>query len=376
MSRIGRQRNIIDFALSSLLRHKGKNISLVIVYILIVFTLGSVIFFTQAMKKEASLILEDAPEMVVQKMIAGRQALFPMNYIDKISAIKGVASARGRLWGYYFDPRTRANFTFLVPRNCGFKPGEMAVGRGISRSLGAFEDDLLSFRAYDGARATFRVKEVLDPKSELVASDLILLCEDDFRRLFGVPEGFSTDVALEVKNRKELGVIAFKITQVLPDARPIRRDQILGTYEAVFDWRGGMAIVVLSVAVFAFIILAWDKATGLSAEEKREIGILKAVGWDVSDVLLMKSWESAIISISSFFAGILLAYVHVFLASSSLFAPVLKGWSVLYPDFKPAPFIDFYDVIVLFFITVIPYLAATLVPSWKAATLDPDEVIK
>ena len=90
----------------------------------------------------------------------------------------------------------------------------------------------------------------------------------------------------------------------------------------------------------------------------------------------MKFWESAIISISSFFAGILLAYMHVFLASSSLFEPALKGWSVLYPDFKPVPFIDFYDVVVLFFITVIPYAVATLVPSWRAATLDPDEVMR
>ena len=376
MSRIERQRNIIDFTLSSLLRRKRKNISLVLVYILIVFTLGSVIFFTQAMKKEASLILDDTPEMVVQKMIAGRHSLFPVNYIDKISGIKGVASARGRLWGYYFDPRTHANFTFLVPQNCGSKPGEIVVGRGISRSLGAFEDDLLSFRAYDGVRVTFRIRGILDPKSELVASDLILLCEDDFRRLFGIPEGYSTDAVLEVKNRKELGIIAFKITQILPDTRPIRRDMILSTYDAVFNWRGGMVLVVLSGAVFAFIILAWDKATGLSAEEKREIGILKAIGWDTSDVLLMKFWESAIISISSFFAGILLAYMHVFLASSSLFEPVLKGWSVLYPNFKPVPFIDFYDVAVLFFITVIPYAVATLVPSWRAATIDPDEVMR
>ena len=235
---------------------------------------------------------------------------------------------------------------------------------------------MLSFRAYDGVRVTFRISGILDSKSELVSSDLILLREDDFRRLFGIPEGYSTDAVLEVKNRKELGIIAFKIMQILPNTRPIRRDMILSTYDAVFNWRGGMVLVVLSGAVFAFIILAWDKATGLSAEEKREIGILKAIGWDTSDVLLMKFWESAIISISSFFAGILLAYMHVFLASSSLFEPALKGWSVLYPDFKPVPFIDFSDVAVLFFITVIPYAVATLVPSWRAATLDPDEVMR
>jgi ABC-type lipoprotein release transport system permease subunit len=376
MSRIEKQRNIIDFTLSSLMRRKRRNIALLLVYILIVFTLGSVVFFTQAMKKEASLILNDTPEIVVQKMVAGRHSLFPTDNIEKISGIKGVSSVRGRLWGYYFDPITRANYTFMVPEPCGLKAGEIAVGNGISRSRGVLKGDLLSFKAYDGVPVSFQIRGILYPGSELVGSDLILLCESDFRRFFDIPEKYATDVVLEVKNRKELATIASKISQILPDARPILRDEILRTYDAVFSWRGGMVLVVLSGAVLAFIILAWDKATGLSAAEKKEIGTLKAIGWDTSDVLFMKFWESAIISVSAFLVGILLAYAHVFLASSTLFEPALKGWSTLYPSFKPVPFINFYDIAALFFFTVIPYAVTTLVPSWRAATIDPDEVMR
>ncbi len=137
-----------------------------------------------------------------------------------------------------------------------------------------------------------------------------------------------------------------------------------------------MIIVILSVAVLAFVILAWDKATGLSAEEKREIGILKALGWETSDVLLMKYWEGVVVSLSSFILGVLLAYVHVFFASAGLFEPALKGWSVLYPDFRLTPFLNPYQVATLFFLTVIPYTVATIVPSWRAATIDPDSVMR
>ena len=134
--------------------------------------------------------------------------------------------------------------------------------------------------------------------------------------------------------------------------------------------------MILSVAVLAFVILAWDKATGLSAEEKKEIGILKALGWETSDVLLMKCWEGVVVSLSSFILGVLLAYVHVFFASSVVFAPALKGWSVLYPDFRLTPFLSAYQVATLFFLTVIPYAVATIVPSWRAATIDPDSVMR
>lgn len=376
MSRIGRQRNILDFTLSTLLRRKGKNISLILVYILVVFTLGSVVLFTQAMKKEAGLILEETPEIVVQRMIAGRHDLVPVSYIEKIMEIRGTGSARARLWGYYFDPSTGANYTFMVPEECGLGAQEIAVGTGVAKARGARKGDIITVRQYDGEFKALTIRGVLTPESELVASDLIMLCEKDFRNLFGIPEGYATDLVLQVRNRKEIPTVASKIVQILPDTRPIQREEILRTYDSIFNWRGGLVIIVLSGAIFAFIILAWDKATGLSAEEKREIGILKAIGWDTSEVLLMKFWESSVISLTSFSAGILLAYLHVFLFSSSLFEPALKGWSVLYPDFKPAAFIDFYTLATLFFITVIPFTVATIIPSWRAATIDPDAVMR
>ena len=43
---IEKQRSILDFTLSSLLRRKGKNISLFVVYTLVVFILASAMFFT------------------------------------------------------------------------------------------------------------------------------------------------------------------------------------------------------------------------------------------------------------------------------------------------------------------------------------------
>jgi ABC-type lipoprotein release transport system permease subunit len=135
-------------------------------------------------------------------------------------------------------------------------------------------------------------------------------------------------------------------------------------------------VVILSAAVLAFIIFAWDKASGLSAEEKKEIGILKAIGWETGDILLMKFWEGAVVSLTAFLAGILLAYLHVFFTPVVLFEPVLKGWSTLYPSFRLVPFINAYQVATLFFLTVVPYTVSTIVPSWRAATIDPDSVMR
>jgi ABC-type lipoprotein release transport system permease subunit len=107
-----------------------------------------------------------------------------------------------------------------------------------------------------------------------------------------------------------------------------------------------------------------------------EIGILKAIGWETSDVINMKFWEGTAISLTSFLSGVVLAYVHIFTTSAPLFAQVLKGWSILYPSFRLTPFLNPYQIATLFFLTVVPYTVATIVPSWRAATVDPDLVMR
>ncbi len=373
---IEKQRNLIDFTLSSLRRRRGKNIALVLTFTTVVFFLGSVILFTQALKKEAALILKGTPEILVQRMIAGRHDLMPLAYADRIRQIRGVTSLTPRLWGYYYDPAVKANYTLMVSNRKPLAAGEILIGPGISRSRQVFPGDLLSFRNYRGEPAIFQVKGLLAAESELISSDLILLSERDFRSFSGLASPYVTDFALRVSNSRELNTIAFKISELLPDTRSILRDEILRTYDSLFDWRSGMIVVIFTASALAFIILAWEKASGLSAGERREIGILKALGWETSDVLLLKFWEGTVLAFSSFLLGFILAYAHVFFTSAVLFEHALKGWAILYPEFRLTPFVDPYQVVTLFFLTVIPYLAATIIPSWRAATIDPDTVMR
>ena len=373
---IERQRHILDFTLSSLLRRKGKNCALLMVYTLVVFILASVLFFTHALKREAALVLKEAPEIIVQRTLTGRYQPIPIAWGDRIRQINGVISVRPRLWGYQYDSVFQANYTLMVPAENPPEPGSIVIGSGMARMRGAYRGDIISFAGHDGNPRSFTIRNILDHESQLLTSDLILFSEKDYRDFSGIPADQATDLSLRVRNPREYATIAEKITRMYPDTRPIVRSEIQRTYDAVFGWRSGLVIVIFSAAALAFVIFAWDKATGLSAEERREIGILKAVGWETSDIMLMKFWEGTVISLTAFLVGTILAYAHVFLTSSALFAPVLKGWSTLYPSFRLTPFLDFGQVAALFFLTVVPYIITTIVPSWRAATIDPDAVMR
>jgi ABC-type lipoprotein release transport system permease subunit len=372
---IERQKNVLDFTLSSLGRRKGKNLALLAVYTLLVFLMASVMFATSSIKREASAVLREAPEMVVQRTAAGRQDPIPLVYLEKIRGIAGVVSADGRRWGYYYDPVVGANYTLLVPQDEPER-GTITIGPGVARVRTAAAGDTVEFKTSAGAVLELVVNGVLPTDSELVSSDLVLVSTEDFRTVFGPAEGLVTDLVVRVANPRELQTIASKIAERLPDTRIILRDEMLRTYDAVFSWRGGLLALVLFGVLLAFAIVSWDKASGLSLEERREIGVLKAVGWETSDVILMKFWEGAVVSVTSFLMGTLLAYGHVFFFSARLFAPVLKGWAVLYPQFRLIPSIDASELTALFFLTVVPYGVATLIPSWRASITDPDAVMK
>lgn len=381
---------ILEFALSSMLRQKFKNMAILLVYSLIVFLLSSVLFLTHALKKEAIELLKWSPELIVQSMKGGRHELIPLRYAEEIRKIRGVREVTPRYWGYYFDPPTNTNYTFMgvdeMPPEVTtmiegdfFKKGAMGVcviGEGVSDVRFVGLDDIIPIKKSNGELYILRVVGVFNSESTILTNDLVVISCEEIKSIFGIPDEMSTDMVVQVSNPKEVSVVARKIQERFPDTRPIEKEQIIRTYEALFSWRSGLMAAILVGSIAAFFILAWDKATGLSAEERREIGILKAIGWETSDVLELKFWEGTVMSTVSFLTGIIGAHIHVFLFGGTIFAPVLKGWSVLFPELHLIPHIDLYQLFVIMFLTVIPYTIATIIPSWKAAITDPDMVMR
>lgn len=376
---IRRQRYLADFTLAVLARRRVKNIGLILIYTIIVFVLASAMLFSAALRREASMVLQQSPELIVQQLVMGRHELIPGSEIEKLAAIRGVASVKGRLWGYFYDTVNGANYTFMVPDDPGYnlQSGEAILGEAIGRERNfTWPRAPLFVTSLAGEMVKFTVRETLSSDSALVSADLVLINEADFRAFFNLPPDVYTDIGVSIRNAREIDTIVAKAKLLMPQARFVTRADIARTYQRLFDWREGLMTALAAAAILAFAIFAAEKASGLSAEEAREIGILKAIGWDTGDVIAMKLWEGSLISLGAFLAGTVFAYVHVFFFSAGLFEPILKGWAVIYPQFSLAPHIDALQLTTLFLITVVPYTAATLVPIWRAATADPDQVMR
>ena len=391
---LGRLLNILDHALSSLRRRLLKNLLVCLVFTAVVFLFSSMLLTRGALLEMAERLLEGAPDITVQQLSAGRQVGIATTAGDRLADIPGIAAIVPRVWGYYFDEKNGANYTVIglppgTPEERGVgrqalaegrlpeegERGKVALSPGVREHLGLGQRRHFSLFRPGLELISFEVVGVLAGDSAALTADTLLMNEADSRALFALPDDQASDLLVKVANPLEIETIAAKIGERLPGVRVITKNRIAKTYRAVFGWRSGFAAGCLLLTLSAFVILSWDKATGLSGEELREVGILKILGWQTGDILLLRFCEALLVSLFAFLSGWLLAWMHVAFFQAALFRPIFLGWSVLRPNVALAPPFAGGDLLLVLSLSVLPYLAATAVPAWRAATVPAHSVL-
>ncbi len=389
-----RQLALLRFAWGSGRRRAGRTLAILCALALVTFAYAAVLFLTEALRQEYRHAAVSLPDLTVQKLVAGRPGLISETNLSAIRQIPGVVEVRSRVWGYYFVPAMSGNFTvvgvdpeggglkrdqtLVISRGRPLEPGasgEVVLGESLAGFLGLEVGDAMTLPV-EATTKRLEVVGIFRSSVALWTADVLLMSLADAREFLPVPPGWATDLAVYLSTPDEAVVAARKIAELFPGIRILDRELMNRTYDLTFDTRGGMMGAMLLPALVAFLILAWDRLTGVGPLERREVGVLKALGWRTSDVLLARLWENALIGVHGALLGILAAYLYVFHAQAPGLAEVLLGWSSLYPALDLVPAVDAGQVFALLCLVVVPYLAAGLVPAWTVATRDPHELLR
>ncbi|MCS6820403.1 MAG: FtsX-like permease family protein [Microscillaceae bacterium] len=380
--------NLLAYSLLSLRRRWKKNVVFILIYACVVGFYASFIFFLASLRYETQFVLKDIPDIWVQKITGGRLEPVPLALIDSLKNIRGVRTVQPRFWGYLFDSPTGAVFTILgadsLPQGLKLlktskknilNSTQTLVGTGLLELRGLQISDELTLTDSQGNIQYLEIIGSFAHEVDLLTKDLIIVHPKTAQKILGLEESKATDLALYVYNSDEVNNIARKINQKFAGIRVVTANQLQTTYQALFSWRGSIFLYGSFLFLMAFLILIWDKATGLSALERKELGILKAIGWQITDVLKVKFYESLLVTILATSIGIWIGYLHIFVFQAIGIRSLLIGWSVLYPHYNLVPIIYGTDLLLIFIISVIPYLSVTLIPAWRAAITNPAEVM-
>lgn len=388
---------LLAFALGALGRRRARSATLAAGLALVVALFSAIVLLVDALRHEYELGARDAPDLAVQALVAGRPALIDADAARAIAALPGVRRVTPRVWGYLYvppiaanvtvvglgdaalaDDATRRDATTLLASGRGLRPGEREgclLGAALADALGLRAGDEVALAAPGGPRV-LRVAGVLAEPSALRSADLLLTSEDDARALLGVPAGRATDLAVALTTTREASVVARKVADLLPGARVIDREAARRAYALTFDGRGGLLSALLVPALAAFLLLAWDRLSGLSEAERREIGVLKAIGWETRDVLAVRLLESASVSAVGATLGLVGGYAYAFWLGAPGLGDVLFAWSAVHPPLDLAPRLDPALAAAILAGVVVPFVSASLVPAWRAAVLDPDRAMR
>ncbi len=383
-----------EFALNSILRQKTKNIFIFTLFTILIFLVASIFEISNGLKKELLTTVNSLPEITIQNTQAGKIIDIEESKINEILQINGISSANGRVWGYYyfapknlyftivgidqFEQQAKNNFEILTKQyDFNKMQNEMIVGNGILKILNEnYYREYFNFIKPNGEIKQVNIIGSFDRETTLQTNDIILMSKDLAYEIFGINQTMVTDIVVDVKNIEEIDTVALKIKEIFPNYKVTTREDLKRGYEEMFNYKGGLFLALFIVCLFSFFMIIYDRSSGLNNEEKREIGILKAVGWSTNNILKWKFYESTIISITAFLFGFILSFLYVYILEAPLLKNLFLGFNTMKPEFSIPFELNLSLMATIFFICIPIYIAATIFPSWRASVADADEVLR
>ncbi len=379
----------------ALFRQRAKHIGAVLISVIIIFLLSAVLFLSHAIEHDLLLALKSRQDFTVTRLQAGREVNTPTVWAEEIMNLNGVTHLASRIYGrYYFTPKEKS---FLVIGIDFFdeqstealsklvegldlehflQRPNMIVGEGVAAFLHQhYFTDTFTFKTPSGAFKEVGIYATLPKQSNLIGNDMVILPIELAREIFGLGEDEVTDITFNVPNDAEWDNIETKLHLMFNDVEVIGKHQMQKAYEKLFNFKGGLFLVLYLITLVTFMLILYQRYSLVYSSERKEIGILRAVGWSINDVLRLKLYENMTVVLFSFTIGVVLAYIYVFMFNAPLLSRIFLGGANLPNHVIFTPVVDFGILGTLFLLYAIPFLAAVLIPAWKIAATSPKEAM-
>jgi len=383
------------FLLLGIARQKGKHIGVVSISLVVLFLLSSVLFISSSLHHTISSQLESEPDFVVQRIRGGVRVDAPVEWIDKLVDIYGTKSVTPRVYGRYAlspkhewalvvgvdftDEQSHKGLEKLIgDTNLKqfLKSDQMIVGQGVARYLKShFYSDSYSFMTPEGAFKKVDIFKELSDSSSLISNNMMIMPIDLAREVLGVDDESVTDIALSVPNDDEWSSIEDKIESLYYDIRVITKTDVKRIYENLYNYKGGLFLVLFLIAIVTFSLILYQRYAMVYSTERREIGLLRALGWSISDVLRLKFLETLVVVVISFVVGVAMAYIYVFVLGAPLLVDIFLGGDNLSHRIQLLPVVDLSVLSSIFLLYAVPFVASVLIPVWRVAVTDPKEAM-
>ncbi len=236
-----------------------------------------------------------------------------------------------------------------------------AKGDRLSKVVGIFESDVsiwqanLMFTSLETASYVFNQSQK--------ATDFLVYCRPGSAEMVKttILQGLSTAGPHDQGDVRPRVVDKVELQSLLPVGLLHR--------EGIFNLHFLLAFTV------AILVILVTSGLGLSVR-RREIGILKATGWQTDEILLRGAVESLLLSVAGASASVVLAFLWLKGFNGYWIASVFLEGADSAPGFAVPFRLTPVPVLITFLISLVIVMSGTLYSSWRAAIVAPREAMR
>jgi len=366
-------KNFIDYAVVLLFKDRADHLFSFTIFSFIVFMLSSVLFISDSLQHDFMQSIKAQPNIVVENTRAGRAYGMHDGHIYDIAKITGVSSVEGAVDGYYYFAQKRVWFHVIGDESLA--KDEMIIGRGVQQAMAElYYTDVFHFLTEERMIAV-KINKIAPHSTNIISNNAIYLNPKTARLVLGLEDDEYSKLYVSVPNPNEVAEIALKIVGIYPNAKATSQADAIADFRHIYYYKGGIFMILYVVAMVSFFILLKNQISLVYGEKKKEIAILRSLGFCIKDIIALKFIQNTVVSISAYLLGIALAYVYVFLFNAPYLRNIFLG-SELENSISLTPVVDFNVLFLIFVFGVIPFLAFVIIPAWKIAISDMSEAVR
>lgn len=389
---MNRHFNLLFAAVGNIIRNKVRSIVLILCLIAVLFPFISAISISEGIKFQSLISVEEGADIYVTSDYFGSNAPISLDYLERFRKMDGVTKVFPRIVGRTYFVNRLATIVGILPENIPksirlaqgtmFRErGEVVIGKGLAKE----------FRLQPGVRFTlstnpskvFKVAGIFDADATIWSANLILMVFEDASEFFKM-KGKATDILIYTRPGYATK-LAEEIQEATGASNPDRSDPPLRVqdrtlvkryFQRGFNYKAGVFTALYTVA-FALAIPALLVISGFGQTERRkEIGVIKATGWQTQEVMEMVAMENLVVSLTSAPLAILLAMAWLKWFNGAFIAQFFIAEIGLMARFPvPSRFLPLPSFFAFLFAIVLT-MVGSLYSTWRTATIPPVEAMR
>ncbi len=375
-----RHANLFAAATGSIRRHPGRSLVVILCLVGVLLPFVTGVAISEGVRYQTRLSVQGGADLYVARSQYGRNGPVDVALVEEIHKIPGVMQVVPRIVGRAYLGEELAVVVGIdqtpsmgLPASFSLQSGQVLMGRQLARRLGLQVGSQFHFSLFPAL--PFTIVALVDEPLAIWSHAMIVMGFNDAEQVFKLP-GKASELLVYCRPGTAARIAEYlghldKPWDLTPPLRIQTRKIVQQYLDRGFDLQAGVFIMLyvtaLGLTVPALLILS-----GLGrGERQREIGILKATGWQTLEVLEMTVFENLLLALAGSLVALLLALAWLRIANGIGIAPLFISGAGWVPDFQvPACFLPM-PALFAFLFGLTLTLLGTIIPTWKAAVTPP-----